>query len=146
MRKIFAPAKNSASANFALLVLRFWIGLEMLVVHGVEKLVNFQSTSAEFPDPIGVGSTVSLALVVFAEVVCSLFIILGLLTRGCALVLMINMSVAFFMVHKGALSGPHSDELALVYLMAYFVLFLAGPGRVSADRIFFGKNPAVQPH
>lgn len=146
MKKIFAPAKNSPSANFALLVLRFWIGVEMLVVHGVAKLVNFQSTSADFPDPIGVGSTASLALALFAEVVCSLLIIVGLFTRGCALVLMINMSVAFVMVHKGALSGPHSGELALVYLLAYVVLFLAGPGRVSADRIFFGKTPAAQPH
>ena len=146
MKKIFAPAKNSPSANFALLVLRIWIGLEMLLIHGVDKFENFKSTSASFPNPVGIGSAPSLALAVFAEVVCSLLIIVGLFTRGCALVLMIDMTVAFIFVHKLALSGANNGELAFLYLMAYVLLFLAGPGRVSADRFFFGKNSTSQSH
>ncbi len=55
---------------------------------------------------------------------------------------MINMAVAFVCVHKGILFGEHSGELAFLYLMAYVVLFLAGPGRISADKVFFGK---IQP-
>jgi uncharacterized membrane protein YphA (DoxX/SURF4 family) len=57
-------------------------------------------------------------------------------------VLIINMTVAFVGVHQRALSGEHSGELAFLYLMAYVVLFLAGPGRISADKIFFGKSAA----
>lgn len=142
LKIIFAPAKNSPSANFALLVLRLWLGLEMLVVHGADKLVHFKTISPDFPDPLDIGSTASLALAVFSEFFVSILIILGLFTRWSALVLMIDMGVAFVCVHKCALTGEHSGELAFLYLMGYVALFLAGPGRASADKILFGKNSA----
>jgi putative oxidoreductase len=142
IKKIFAPGKNSASANIALLVLRLWVGLEMLLLHGADKFANFKATAPNFPDPLGIGHTASLALSVFAELFVSSLIVLGLFTRFDALVLIVNMTVAFVGVHKRALSGEHSGELAFLYLMAYVVLFLAGPGRISADKIFFGKNAA----
>jgi putative oxidoreductase len=143
IKKIFAPAKNSGSANFALLVLRLWIGLEMLLVHGADKLAHFNVYAPKFLDPFGIGSPASLALSVFAEFFVSILIILGLVTRWSALVLVINMTVAFIGVHKGALSGQGSGELAFLYLMAYVVLLIAGPGRFSADKVLFGKNAAV---
>jgi len=139
IKKFFAPGKNSASANLALLVLRIWIGVQMLLVHGMDKLVNFKTEGHDFPDPLGVGHVTSLALAVFAEVVCSALIVLGLLTRFAALVLVINMAVAFVSVHKLALSGAHSGELAFLYLLAYILLFMAGPGRVSMDKALFGN-------
>jgi putative oxidoreductase len=145
IKKIFAPAKNSDSANFALLVLRLWIGFEMLLVHGLDKLMHFNAYSQKFLDPFGIGPTASLALSVFAEFFVSMLIILGLFTRWSALVLIINMTVAFIGVHKAALSGPGAGELAFLYLMVYVVLFLAGPGRFSADKLLFGKNTAPRP-
>jgi putative oxidoreductase len=139
---LFAPAKNSPSANFALLVLRVWIGVEMMVVHGVDKLMSFTTTAQDFPDPLGIGHTASLALAVFAEVIASMLLVFGLFTRLAALVLIIDMTVAFVSVHKCALTGSNNGELAFLYLLAYVVVFLAGPGRVSADKILFGKIPA----
>jgi putative oxidoreductase len=140
---LFAPAKNSPSANFALLVLRVWIGVEMMVVHGVDKLMNFSTAAQDFPDPLGVGHSASLALAVFAEVFASVLLVFGLFTRLGALVLIIDMTVAFVFVHKCALTGSNSGELAFLYLLGYVVVFLAGPGRVSGDKILFGKIPAV---
>jgi putative oxidoreductase len=142
IKKLLAPGKNSASANIALLVLRLWIGLEMLLLHGVDKFANFKTLAPNFPDPLGIGHTASLALAVFAEVFVSSLIVLGLFTRLGALVLMIDMTVAFVFVHKLALSGEHGGELAFLYLLGYVVLFVAGPGRISADKIFFGRTQA----
>lgn len=139
IKKIFAPANNSFSANFALFVLRAWIGLEMLLLHGADKLMHFDRYAAHFLDQFGIGSRASLGLSVFAEFFASLLLVLGLVTRWSALVLMINMTVAFIGVHKLALKGPGSGELAFVYLMAYTVIFLAGPGGFSLDKILFGK-------
>ena len=82
IKKIFAPAKNSDSANFALLVLRLWIGFEMLLVHGLDKFQNFKQVAPNFPDPFGIGHTASLALSVFAEFFVSMLIILGLERAG----------------------------------------------------------------
>ena len=71
---------------------------------------------------------------------------LGLFTRLAALVLIIDMAVAFVFVHKLVLSGEHGGELAFLYLLVYVVLFVAGPGRISADKIFFGRTQAGPSH
>jgi putative oxidoreductase len=145
IKKIFAPAKNSGSANFALFVLRVWIGLEMCLLHGADKLMHFNKYAAmPFADPFGIGPSASLALSVFAEFFASLLLVLGLFTRFGALVLIINMTVAFITAHHGALTGAHGGELAFVYLLVYVVIFLAGPGRFSADKLLFGKNSTTK--
>ena len=122
------------SVDFALLLLRLWLGLTMLLNHGRGKLMGFGEMAAKFSDPLGVGPTLSLSLAVFAEGVCALLVAMGLLTRFAALVLTIMLGVAFFMVHQSALSGPGSGELAFIYLAGFLALFLAGPGRFSIDR------------
>jgi putative oxidoreductase len=139
IKKIFTPGTDSLCTNLALLVLRVWLGVAMLASHGFDKLTTFGDKSASFPDPLGVGHAMSLALVVFAEFFCSLLLVVGLLTRFGAFVLAINMAVAFFIVHKGALSGEHSGELAFIYLAGYVALLIAGPGRFSADGSLFKK-------
>jgi putative oxidoreductase len=42
------------------------------------------------------------------------------------------------MVHKTALSGEHSGELAFIYLAGYVVLLIAGGGKISVDQALFG--------
>jgi putative oxidoreductase len=96
--------------------------------------------SGEFPDPIGLGSSTSLALAIFAEVACAILIAVGLLTRAAALTLIILMSVAFFVVHKGALSGPSSGELAFVYLAGFVTLLIIGAGQFSFDAKLSSKT------
>jgi len=137
IKKIFSPGKDSGCTNLALLVLRVWLGVAMLANHGYDKLSTFSEKSGSFPDPLGIGHAASLALAVFAEFFCSLLLILGLLTRFGAFVLAINMAVAFFIVHKGVLSGTHSGELAFLYLAGYAAVLIAGPGRFSADGTLF---------
>ncbi|MGA2242024.1 MAG: DoxX family protein [Verrucomicrobiota bacterium] len=143
-KKLFAPGNNSGAANLGLLVLRLWVGFSMLLNHGVDKLRHFNDVTPNFPDPLGIGHTASLALVVFAEFFVSLFIIFGLVTRWSALVLAIDMGVAFISIHKGALSGQGSGELAFMYLMGYVTLLLAGPGSFSVDKVLFGKGGSSQ--
>jgi uncharacterized membrane protein YphA (DoxX/SURF4 family) len=97
-------------------------------------------TAPNFPDPLGIGHPASLALVGVAEFFVSLFVFFGLVTCWSALVLAIDMGVAFISIHKGALSGQGSGERAFMYLMGYVTLLLAGPGRFSVDKTLFGKG------
>jgi putative oxidoreductase len=122
-----------SGGDFAILVLRLWTGLSMLLLHGWGKLTTFSEASANFPDPLGIGSTASLILAVFAEVICSGLVAVGLFTRFAVLVLIINMSVAFFVVHQHVLRGTGNGELAFIYLAAFTTIFVAGPGRFSLD-------------
>ncbi len=118
------------SADFGLLILRLALGLTMLFNHGLGKFQHFSAQAGSFP-PILVNGTVSLGLVVFAELVCAALLVLGFFTRFAALMLAITMAVAFFMVHKGNLGA---GETAFLYLIGFLTLTFAGAGKFSADK------------
>lgn len=143
--KLFGPGNDSLPTSLGLLVLRLWLGLTLMLNHGLAKLKGFDSMASGFPDPLNVGHTASLALVVFAEVVAALLVAAGFLTRFAALVLITNLGVAFLLIHHRSLNGPHSGELAFVYLPAFVCLFLAGPGRFSLDKKVFGGGRGSSP-
>jgi putative oxidoreductase len=133
MNRVFLLDALPRSVDLGLLVLRVVMGGSLIALHGWSKLANFGTRSATFSDPLGVGSPVSLALAVVGEVVAPSFIVLGLGTRVAALISTLSMSVAFFLVHGAAISGPRNGELALMYLTAFVVLALADGGRFSLD-------------
>lgn len=122
-------------SNCGLFILRLWLGLSLLLLHGREKILKFSEMAGGFPNPFGLGSEISLGLAIFAEVVCAALIVVGAFTRLAAAVLVIQMATAFLLVHKLALSGPHSGELAFIYLGGFLVLLVAGAGRRSIDAL-----------
>jgi putative oxidoreductase len=139
-KNFFFPSSDSAPTNLALLVLRLWLGAAMFFNHGLDKLIHFKSVAPGFPDPLHIGHPVSLALVLLAEVAGSALLVIGLLTRLAALLLVIDLFVAFLMVHQTALSGSNSGELAFIYLSGFITLLIAGGGMISTDMVVFGRN------
>jgi putative oxidoreductase len=133
-KKLFIPSDDSDLTSMALLVARLWFGLAMLFNHGLDKLGHFKDSVGTFPDPLGIGQEASLVLVIMAEVGAALLLTVGFLTRVAASVLVIDMFVAFLMVHKAGMSG---GELAFVYLAGYAMLVIAGGGLFSLDTIAF---------
>ncbi len=121
------------STDLALLLLRLWFGLSMLVLHGWGKVTNFSALTMKFVDPFGIGMTGSVVMVIIAEAVCATMIAIGLFTRWSALVMGGAMFVAFWTAHGAKLTGPGSGEMAFLYLGASLALFLSGAGRFSVD-------------
>jgi len=106
----------------------------MLIQHGWNKLQHFSENSHNnFVDQLHIGTMLSLILIVFAEVFCSCFIILGLFTRFACIPLIIEMLVIIFIANHGALL-PASEKETL-FLTGYLALLFMGPGKVSVDRI-----------
>jgi putative oxidoreductase len=123
------------SEDFGLFFLRVSAGGTMFWQHGWPKLMSFTERMDSFADPFGLGGTFSLILIIFAEVLCSALVVLGLWTRVALIPLIIGMAVIVFMV-KG--DAPFKEqELALVYLFAFVTLLFTGSGRFSVDRISF---------
>lgn len=132
LRGLFSVRMNDGLLSLWLLFFRVALAL-MMLTHGLPKLAKLlPGQEIVFPDPLGIGTLPSLLLAVFAEVVCSLLILLGLGTRLAAIPLAITMAVAAFMVHAG---DPFArKELALMYLLSYITLIVTGSGKFSVDR------------
>lgn len=133
MKKIFSTKVSENALGFALLVLRLGAGSLMLVTHGFTKLTHFAQFAPKFSDPFHIGSTTSLAMVVFAEFFCAAFVILGLFTRLACIPLIIAMSVALFYASKSDFFGK--GELSGLFLLVFFALLFTGPGKISLDRL-----------
>lgn len=121
----------TSTYHIGLLVLRLAFS-GMLLTHGILKLMNLLQGNMDFIDPLGIGTTLTFILAVFAEAICPLFIIIGYKARIAAIPPIISMAVAAFVVHSGEPFGK--KELALLYLFAFLVIALTGAGRFSADK------------
>ncbi|MEZ4815584.1 MAG: DoxX family protein [Bdellovibrionota bacterium] len=125
--------KGSTQNDLGLLFLRICSG-GLMLSHGFPKLQNWYSLSGSFPDPLGIGSTLSLAGAVGAEFFCALLLVLGLATRLAAVPLLFTMLVAAFLVH-GA-DPLQKKELALIYSGMYLALIFLGGGKYSLSNYF----------
>ncbi len=148
-----SPAPGSRQADITLLVLRF-SGLGLAVFHGWPKLQALVAGTSRFAD--GLASMGFPMPAVFAwaaalaETAGGVLVFVGFGTRIAAAFCAVTMLVAAFTRHhaldlflwKWGLKeiAPEtakawgSPELALVYLLAFVALALAGAGRLSLDR------------
>lgn len=138
IKSLFNPGKYPNNVSIALLILRVAVGIFMLT-HGIGKFeALFDGQPIKFGDPLGVGATASLALTVFAEVFCSILLIIGLGTRFAAIPLLITMMVAAFIVHKD--DGFSKQEFALLYAVIYTTIAIIGAGKYSLDYLVFRRR------
>ena len=138
MKKVFAVNNTSTAASYALLAARLGISVLMLT-HGIPKLfMLFSGGPIQFPGIMGLSSTASLGLAVFAEVFCSLLILTGFATRLAVIPLIITMLTAVTVIH--AADPIAVKEPALLYTLAYVVLLIAGSGKFSLDNLLFHKK------
>jgi putative oxidoreductase len=136
--------------DLGLLILRLGIG-GLMLTHGWGKLqMVLAGDFDKFGDPIGLGSGPSLVLVTSAEFLGSLLVMLGLATRLAAASVVIAMGVAVFVAHasdpwtmeqayklfaSGEAKTMASKEPALLFLIPFLALVVAGAGALSIDGI-----------
>lgn len=138
MKKTYATILDLHKVDLGLLIFR--IGITALVLsHGVPKLITFfNGKEIQFMDPLGLGEVTSFTLVLFAEFLCAVLILLGLATRLAAIPLIINFTVISLIVHW---DDPfQQQELPLLYLTGWILLFLTGSGKYSLDQYFLSRK------
>ena len=124
---------NTFQRNLALLILRITFG-GLMLTHGIPKFMKLLEGDFSFSDPLGMGPVLSLILTVFAEFLCSIFIIVGWKSRLFAWPLVITMLVAAFIVHAGE---PLADkEKALLFMGGFLSIALLGEGKYSIKNLF----------
>jgi putative oxidoreductase len=123
--------------DLGLLAIRLLSG-GMMLTHGIPKFDRlFGEGPVKFADPFGLGPEISLGMVLFAEVGCSLLVMLGFKTRWATLPLLFTMLMAAFYAHG---NDPFSDkELSLLFFTLFLSVLISGGGRFSLDHIRYFK-------
>ena len=126
---LFPQYFRGKGVSAVILLIRLFFGV-LFFMHGLDKMSNFNELSYTYPSVFGLGSYMTLMLAIICEFACSMFLIVGLLTRIFLIPMIISMAVAFFDIHDGMMP---EGELALIYLIVFLGVFIVGPGRFSVD-------------
>lgn len=138
MKNTYSTNLNLQHVDIGLLIFRICIA-GLMLTHGTPKLIKaFSGGEISFADPLGLGEVVTFTFAVFAEFICSVLIILGLGTRIAAIPLILTMAVVVFVVHLS--DGFGRQELPLLYLMGFVLLFFTGGGKYSLDWYFLSRK------
>lgn len=130
LKNVLLSHNTSKSANnWTALILRIGFGI-LMIPHGWGKLMRFSVLKHEFMSFLGIGSTLSLSLCIFAELVCSIFLIMGLFTRFACIPLFIT-TLVIMNVHNWQFIGTH--EIVTAFMLGYISILILGPGKYSLD-------------
>lgn len=130
MSRLLSTKYSAGAFNLGMFILRVVLGL-LVASHGYAKLIKFVTLKYKFMNFMHLGSTTSLSLVIFAELICSVFLILGLFTRIASVFIIITMIVVVFIASQGNIFAQ--GERGAIYLAAAIMILLCGPGRISVD-------------
>jgi putative oxidoreductase len=139
MRNPFTVSKHDLSLDIILFVIRVVCGYAF-ILFGWGKIQHPLSWMG--PDSAYPGFLQALAAI--SEFVGGIALILGFLTRLAAFGIACTMLVAIY-THKFQMGDPFvnltgggSYQVPVLYLLVALLLMVAGPGRISLDRLFFG--------
>ncbi|MDN3606936.1 DoxX family protein [Kaistella yonginensis] len=124
------PAVN----NIIMLLVRIFVGVAMIILHGLPKLQKFMAGGEiQFYNFLGLGSNTTLILAILVELICAFLIMIGLFTRAASLLLILVMAVAAIAVHA---ADPFTiKESSLLYLSLFALIFSFGPRKFSIDNM-----------
>ncbi len=118
--------------DLGLLFLRGSGALFLLWVHGLPKLLNYSEQLKLIEDPFHLGAHVTLLLAIFAEVLCPLLIIAGVLVRLACLPILAVLLIAMVVVHPEW--TLFEGQFGWLLLIIFTSVLIAGPGRLVVSR------------
>ena len=125
---------ESRNQDLGLLFLRVSGALFLLWVHGLPKLLNYSEQLKLIEDPFHLGANITLLLAIFAEVLCPLLIIAGVMVRLACLPILSVLLIALLVVHPEW--TLFEAQFGWLLLIIFTTLLIGGPGRLALSQRF----------
>ena len=140
LESLFLRCTGYTYSNLSRLFIRLFVGI-MLMQFGIRHLVNFTTLRETFPAVLGMGHETSLICMIVIELLCSLFIMVGFLTRISIIPPIVAMLIAeYHILHDMlpdtsiyAIDSIQPGYLPLMFIGIFLFLMLSGPGKISVD-------------
>ena len=120
--------------NLGLLVLRLGAGIDMVLLHGLDKARHYGQLASSFPAHLGMDHRHSLMLAVAAQFVGGILVTIGLLGRAAALLLAFSVALTLYS-HESSIPR----EPAVLYLSAALAILMLGCGRWALDAVVWKR-------
>ena len=127
---------EARAQDVGLLFLRVSAALFLLWVHGLPKWLHYSAELSRIEDPFHLGAHLTLSLAIFAEVLCPLLIVSGVLVRLACLPVLLLLAVALLLVHPDW--SLEQGQFAWLLLILFTSVLIAGPGRLTLNSRFSG--------
>lgn len=139
MKKIYIRTTGYSYTNMGRLFLRLFVGI-MLMQFGIRQCYNFDAACSAFPAIGCISPETGLTVMILIEIVCSLFIMVGFITRIMTIPPFLAMIAAeIYILHDVVNEAPYMLSWAqqgyvpVMFLGIYFFILLVGPGKISVD-------------
>jgi putative oxidoreductase len=133
---------HTSLTTTAITILRVILGF-LFAAHGWQKFNEWTiaGTQASFAKMGVPAAEIAAPAVAVLELGGGIALILGVLARIAALLLALDMLGALFLVHAsaGVFAATGGYELVLLLAAAASAVALTGAGRISVDRVLFGR-------
>ncbi len=138
--RCFLRSTGYTYSNMSRLFIRLFVGI-MFLQFGIRHLVNFTQMSVDFPTILGLSHETCLILMISVELICSLLIMVGFLTRLSTIPPILSMIAAeYYILHDlvphysiYGLDSTQPGYLPIMFIGIYLYILLAGPGKISLD-------------
>lgn len=137
-KQIYIRTTGYSYTNMGRLFLRLFVGV-MLAQFGLRQWIHFDASSAAFPSVLGLAPETGLTVMICIELICSLFIMFGFMTRLMVIPPFISMILAEYYLLESTdasswqLTWSQPGYLPIMFMGIYFFILLVGPGKISVD-------------
>lgn len=137
---LFLKCTGYTYSNLARLFIRLFVGI-MFLQFGIRHLVNFTALAPTFPSVMGFDGSTSLVLMICVEMITSIMIMIGFLTRLAVIPAIVAMLCAeHHILHTiypdtmpYLISSMQPGYLPVMFIGIFIYILIAGPGKISLD-------------
>lgn len=135
MKSIFELLLNSDAGslvnNWALLIFRVLLALELFRVHGLKKFRLENGVKEHVPNPLGLPDKVNGLIATFSDTVVPFLVMLGIGTRLVILPTIGVTAIGYFVVHR--YDNIEVRDVPYMYTLSLLFLLVLGAGTISVD-------------
>lgn len=141
LSSIFLKFTGYSYSNLGRLFIRLFVGV-MFLQFGIRHLVNYHELAPDYPTILGLSSVTCLNLMIVIELLCSLLIMIGFLTRLAVIPAICSMiaaewyqlhSLSTFTTDIYGLSTTQPGYVPIMFIGIFMFIIIAGPGKISVD-------------
>lgn len=136
----YLGSSGRSYSNMGRLFIRLFVGV-MMMQFGIRHLVNFNTLCDTFPTVLNLTPCASLIIMIAIELICSLFTMVGFLTRMSVIPPIAAMIAAeYYILHDMVpnlpvygLDSTDPGYLPIMFIGIYLFILIVGPGKISLD-------------